>query len=59
MQICNNVDYMWVAQKVMPMPFSAVNIYSKVMKITHIEVRFVSKPYFSTKSPSTSTALRK
>jgi hypothetical protein len=34
--------------------FSAVNIYSKIMKIRHIQVRrFVSKPYFSTKSPPT------
>jgi len=39
--------------------FSAVNIYLKIMKITHTQVRrFVSEPYFSTKSPSTSTALR-
>jgi hypothetical protein len=38
--------------------FPSVNIYSKIMKITHIQVRrFVSKPYFSTESPSTAIAL--
>jgi hypothetical protein len=43
----------------MPHVISAVNIYSKIMKITHIQVRSsVSKPYFPTKSQSTSTALR-
>jgi hypothetical protein len=34
----------------MPHVLSAVNIYSKLVKIAHIQVRsFVSKPYFSHK----------
>jgi hypothetical protein len=49
---------MRVAQKIMPHVSFSVNVYSKIMKVTNIEVRrFVSKPYFSTKSPSSSPAL--
>jgi hypothetical protein len=47
------------AQKIMPNVYFAANIYLKIMKITHTQVRrLVSEPYFFTKSPSTSTALR-
>jgi hypothetical protein len=50
---------MRVAQKEISHVFPAGNRYSKVMKVIRMEVRFVSKLYFSTKSLPTCTALRK